>query len=302
MRGRGLRAGVLLLLLTTMTVACGGGDGDPPVVLGTDTTSAPESTSIAPTVPPTAGPQPRESSTTTPLQPTTTSSPGTESESPLKRKEIPPASVATQFSGSSLALTGCSIDLPADPSRSIVFDVGERYSVCALSFDRKVPASFEIARPDGTIEHPLQEDNDSFGSQIEIGAPLGTYQITARQGPTTLTASFAVEPPDSPTMVMLPPPAGQPGTFFSIGMAGFPAHQRVVLDLYRYLRGEGSTSVFEFLSSLGSADTDGRGEAEFEVRTLIDDPEGRYCVIPRDYDWEPTDATYICAGFTVLPG
>lgn len=314
------RAAFGALVLAALLTGCGGDGGTSgEVATGTRANTVPSST-LSSSTPgeglPTSdvpGEERPSSSSNATAEPPSGSSPGAssaqgpspaEGPSPLQRRETPPGGVAAQFAVGSLgAAPGCRMAVEAGDEIRVA--IGDRFTVCITYSAEPVDAAVEVTRPDGSSATPsLDSDGSSFIWTVELGDPLGRYTVTAEQGSVRLAASFVVEVRRRPTMLDLAPLVGPPGTVFGVGLAGFPAHQQVQLDLYRFVGRDGGASLYEFRTTLSSVGTDARGEARFRLPTRPDDPQGAYCIVPRGVDWErpPGPVSGGCAGFQVGTG
>ena len=277
-------AGSGALIMTALLAGCGSDDvATGPLATATPSTSDPSATVLPPTTSPSSSAttrRPSESSTRSPATGPSVSGSGAEP-SPFQRRQTPPGGVAEQFRIGSLGATGCSLDVTVGQQNESTFEVGDEESICVYGFSVPGTVTLEVTKPDGSVDH-LQLDSDGgVDYRIALGDVLGTYKVVARQGTTEATASFQVLSPRRPRAFTLPPYQGPPGTTFSVGLAGFPAQQQFQLDLYRFLRREGSSSVWEYQAPLTVVRMNGRGEALFGLSTRPDDPVGSYCVVPR---------------------
>jgi hypothetical protein len=145
------------------------------------------------------------------------------------------------------------------------------------------PVELEVRRPDGTLL-PQRPGDASF--TIELGAPVGPYTVTARQGGRTATGVAQVVSQLDAPVVRAEPALGanadvvfrwEPlpaGISIQVTVAGLAPGQDVRLVLYRGSSGLG----FTFQSVIGTVRANARGEASYLLRRADDDPPGIYAI------------------------
>jgi hypothetical protein len=212
------------------------------------------------------------------------SSPGAE-QTPLGRRDAPPAGVAEQVSYFEVGNGGC----PEGDRPTVRFlggfpregqeSIGQSFVICVSGFAKDRPVTVDVLRPDGREVERRVAFNPGYGLHPLTwtplpGDPLGRYDVTATQGDTTAKASFSMSLAPI-RRVRLMDDYVPPGRPVRIVLAGFEPGEVVRLDLYRSR--EPPTGRFSYLSSI-SARTDRRGEAVHQFTTAPDDPRDKYLV------------------------
>ena len=226
-----------------------------------------------------------------------------QAESPLKRKDVKPGDVANQVRlGSVLSQGTCGFNLGTGLGVTVEGGrrhyVGDMFRICPYGFFGGGDVAISVTSPDGRRRtEDVSGGSGSMRWTVEIGDPLGQYDVAARQGTVVVTNTFTVERPPRPLVIERPPREGRPGTVFEAGLAGFASNSRVTMDLWERT-GTGPDflpSSYSFKAFLPEAVTDERGEVIYRLTTYADDPPGTYCINAR----VSSDPPPICARFTV---
>lgn len=171
-------------------------------------------------------------------------------------------------------------DIPSAEALFTPWEVAQRQRICFGGFWPDQPVFIEITYPDGTVETGKVMPQDGVTWNAMPGEPLGEYVLIAQQDGRRAEARFSVVPPTGHNILVMPESAS-PGTTFSVAIAGYAPNTSVSLSLYKKAPWEA-----DYITTLGEAITDDRGEAIIQVRTLESDPEGEYVVdtVPSAHD------------------
>jgi hypothetical protein len=251
-------------------------------------TPAPQASPLVPAEPsigivalPTTRPQPGDA--TSQALPSAVNALSTES--PLKRRDVPPEGVAAQLSyfrgGGGVCVPERRNDQPRIVMYNVQQEIATRSPICfmGLAYDQDIDA--RVMLPDGTMRQKRIAGElccHSWDWESLPGDPLGEYIISARQGRIQVTGTFTIIAATAPRILVLPPYAPA-GTTFRIALAGFPPQQRVPLHLYR-VGGETCQEppCWSYASALPPAQMDEHGETIYSLSTQPDDPRGGYLV------------------------
>ncbi len=220
--------------------------------------------------------------------------------SPLKRKDIPPEGIRSQFEFFQEGDGSCR-GLPAGPPRALVererIEIGQFFAICFPGFPLHQSVTAEVRLPDGTIRRSPMTDIDFdgvanwFWSTVP-GDPLGAYAVTATLGSLTGTGTFTVLPASRPGILVPLPHTAPAGATFQIGIFGFEPNATVPLYVYRNL----PEGPYEFVTVL-SVKVDAQGQTLYELQTDADDPPGEYCFLHRGLKASPD---YACGGLNLI--
>jgi hypothetical protein len=105
----------------------------------------------------------------------------------------------------------------------------------AHGFPARIPIQVTVRMPNGqTVRIAERTDGNGFADfhwYALPGEPLGAYQVTARGGNQTFTATFTVVPARGPRLVVQPRQAAANGGVI-VGLSGFAANEKLVLVRY----------------------------------------------------------------------
>lgn len=168
------------------------------------------------------------------------------------------------------------IDVPRSPIHT-----GQRTWLCfSEGVLPDVPVDVQIDWPDGQVErYTLAPDAPIGLTWIALpGEPLGDYRVSFVQGERSASASFTVQAPASPTL-LIEPESAPLGSTFSIVLAGFPPDYAVSIHVYEWrtdCAGFQGGECNRYVTTLPPILTDDKGEAVFALPTTPDDPPGSY--------------------------
>jgi hypothetical protein len=147
------------------------------------------------------------------------------------------------------------------------------FELCFYGFDAAAPLRIDLAPPTGrpvttTLTFPSVLSNGFWYRWPRLPTdPAGRYRISARQGDTVVTESFAVVVSATPRLWLDAPYGGVPvGDDVHMYLSGFPPDRTLALNLY---------DVHDDLSSYRTsfpARVDGRGVGHVVLRTAPGDP------------------------------
>ena len=229
--------------------------------------------------------------------------------SPLQSEDLPPDGVAAQLNAFIPAAgTFCSpfsSEGKLKPGEVVSLgaaEIAETFLVCLAEFAPNQDVDIRVQAEDGddavaeTRIRATEEGTGSWSLAIPPGERLGTYVVTASQGPREATGLVAVNPASGARSMVLPD-TGRPGTEFRIGLAGFPRRERVRVHLYRFTEDDSVCqplpSCYTYATALRTVRTNDRGEAIVTLQTEGDDPPNSYLVA--------TDPLVVKSTFSVIP-
>lgn len=283
----------LVAVAALILPGCGDDDGDD-TVAGTrgresterDTSSTGEDGTT--TEDPTSTAEP-----TTATESTTTAAPAGSELTPRP----PPPGVSAQFDYFEIGNGQCA-EFADDPGPSAVaefssYTVLRDAVICLPGFDPESPTAVSVVAADGTVTDltaPQPADDEGGPAtvyegvpylhvELELYASIGEYQVTAEQGQAVATTSFAVEQPTDPLLRVRGPATGSRGASFTIQVAGLPAGEPAILDVY-LLDGE----LYTYRTWITTAAADQLGRVEHVLSTTSADAPGRYCFAIRGSD------------------
>jgi hypothetical protein len=231
-------------------------------------------------------------------EPTAVASAPTPSSSPLKNRDAPPEGVAAQLEFGGGGGDGCQAAVTPDQETTAdvtaIVEIAQRTVMCFWGFWPDKPVIFEITYPDGTVETGQVMPQDGLTWHSLPGKPLGEYVLAAYQGERRTQAHFNVVPATFHNILVLPE-IGAPGTTFTIALAGFTPHTRIPLYLYK----EEDWEEYSYISTIGSATTNDRGEAVTVYATQYDDPEDNYYIDTKPSAYDRTLERLPDAGFSI---
>jgi hypothetical protein len=243
---------------------------------------------------------------TAPPPTATTASTGSgSSTSPLKRHDLPPSGVASQFDWSEEGDGGEECPVRETPSIEPYPGNEDRFkqsvrildqpTYCLSGFSSHSPLTVEMQSPAGKREtfrvsaQPYAA-TPTFSVLFLPSDPPGEYTLVARQRGLQATRHQLVKLATDPDLVAAPvryfdpggqsqpgPKAGEP---VEIAIAGFQANSKVTLHIYGQEHGE----TYTYRTSL-SVKIDKDGEATFRLPTQADDPKGCYFVVWKKPDY-----------------
>jgi hypothetical protein len=234
---------------------------------------------------------------------------GGSGESPIRRRILREGAVGRQiFFGGGMGGPGCWLNLSVTGRQDFgttaecTVNVLTQVTVNMFDFATDGAIDVELVGPDGTTRRTLTADSPdgSIGSrggmplevnrQVlgrnetavfwsgagELGSPVGRYELRATQGSNRLTAVVMVRTDYQPEIRTQEPAEGPPGTTYRFAVAGLPPNQRVPMHLYRDIY----IQTAWYVTELPPVQTNGRGEAVYNLRSAADDPPGFYYVVP----------------------
>jgi hypothetical protein len=260
------------------------------------------------------------STTTRPTTTTTHRVPtSTQSDSVLGRREQRPAGAAAFarfFAGGAGGLGSCgefdaedfrrpTVRVPGSYSSgpSARPDVGEFLvgivdELCLFRFAPEAPIDVSVTSPIGTVKR--LEGCTSCPHLLWFGLPgdpLGTYKVTAVQGPLEATGRFDLHAAQDPTLLVAESwsnhGGGVPrGSTIRIGVAGFRPNEIVKLLFYYAPKEDSNQGGYRTSVSLRM---DAMGQRLYRLQTRLDDPKGFYAVrtLPAvDVMWRESELTF----------
>lgn len=219
--------------------------------------------------------------------------------SPLKGGGRPPAGVSEQIALSVGAGGGSACGGAADSADPLIhvpyksYELGQLIGTCVSGF---APGALQVElwKPDGRVERftleaaysssaaPAAIAQADFQTWTRADDPLGTYRVTASQGPLVAGAAFDVVAPSRPFIDVFTPRVA-PGETVRLGLAGMPPGARVDLYIYRDLNRTNADGVLlgDYVGTLPAVTIGPDGVALTSFPTARDDPPGWY------YLWSP---------------
>lgn len=171
----------------------------------------------------------------------------------------------------------------AGPDPGCVIEITNTLTLEFDDFDATQTTAVEVTEPDGRLRS-YRVQGASLGLFLEPGTALGYYRFSARQSEAhAVDGAFSVHAAGERT-VLARQFSITAGESLDIMLAGFHPSDSVLLHLYRYSgvstsEGEGKSSLFDYVTTLGHVQIDQRGEGVVVLDTPRDDPTGRYLLI-----------------------
>jgi hypothetical protein len=222
--------------------------------------------------------------------------------SPLKRKDLPPLTVAglLTFTSEGAWDNPCYL-VPSRPPSACEVKIPGGVSFELFDWEPDVDVSAVVERADGTrAERQLQ-----LGGQFRSatwdwpalpGDALGTYRVTASSQHHRVATTLRVLAADATPRSLVYPSRAAAGSEFTLALAGFEPHASVPLTLHRALECTAPSphGTYRFATQLAPAQTNAAGQAIVHLPTAVDDPACWYAV-----ETEPVSARLFFSEFEV---